>query len=273
MRSPNRLTYAGRLSFRLAFVIAVILVPSAYGNMMFLGIATGTGAGIGVSNIVMTIQNSPTEQGCVGWSGVADIIGSTACPGGLSPAITGGDEKTGNSQTQTRSVTDAALQSGQSLRLILNVSEPGGTLFTVENISLTIYESDGTVLFNSGNLTGAGVPPGGGITIDSSFQGQGNLGFGFALDPAQAAAASPFLCTSAAVAGCEGLTPAQLLGNGDNRIGVAAILTNTQGGNETLSIGDALNVTIETPEPGTILAMASGLAVFLFGGHKLFRSL
>jgi len=129
-------------------------MPSAYGNMMFLGIATGTGAGIGTSNVVLTLQQTGTEQGCVSWTGSTDLIGSSACPGGLSPAITGGNEKTGNSQTQTRTVAQTGVQSGSSLRAILNVSEPGGTLFTVENINIRIFDLAGNVLFDSGNLIG-----------------------------------------------------------------------------------------------------------------------
>src|SRR5206468_5740829 len=123
----------------------------AHASLMFDGIATGKGAGIGTSNVVMTIQNTGTETGCVGWNGSADVIGSLACAGGLSPAIAGGDEKTGNSQTQTRTVSSAGIQSGESLAVVLNVSEPGGNLFTVENLSLTIYSSTGAILYNTGN--------------------------------------------------------------------------------------------------------------------------
>jgi hypothetical protein len=247
-----------------ALALVALCMPSAFGNMIFVGLATGTGAGIGTSNVVLTLQNSGTEQGCVSWTGSTDLIGSGACPGGLSPAIAGGNEKTGSSQTQTRTVTQTGVQSGQSLRVILNVSEPGGTLFTVENLNIRIFDAAGNVVFDSGNLVGAGVPPSGGITINSSFQGQGNLGFGFALDAAQAAAASQFLCTNANVPGCGSLTPGQLSGNANNRVGVAVILTNTQGGNETLSIGDSLNIQIESPEPGTNLTIASALAIAVF---------
>lgn len=236
----------------------------AYASLVFQGVASGKGAGIGGSNVVLTIQNTPTEQGCVGWSGSASIIGSAACPGGLSPSITGGDEKTGNSQTQAQTVTVTGVQSGFSLAVVLNVSEPGGTLFTVENLSLTIYAANGTVLFNSVNLTGAGVPPSGGITINSSFQGQGNLGFAFSLDAAEASVASHSICTSATQPGCEAVTSTELARNATNRIGLAALLTNTQGGNETFSVADFANVAIITPEPLTLLTMAGGLALIGF---------
>jgi hypothetical protein len=159
----------------------------------------------------------------------------------LSPFIVGGNEKVGSSQTQTRTVTQAGVLSGSSLVVILFVNEPAGTLFTVENLSLTIYGPTGTILFNSGNLTGAGIPPGGGVTINSSLQGQGNLGFGFLLDATQAATISPFVCTNAAIPGCAGIANAS---NGNNRIGLSAVIANSSGSNEIFSVADTANVSL-----------------------------
>jgi hypothetical protein len=242
----------------LLFGIAV--VSPVYGSLVFDGIATGKGAGIGGSNVVLTIQRTPTEQGCVGWNGVASVVGSAACPGGLSPAIIGGDEKTGSSQTQTQLVSATGVLSGQSLVIVLDVGEPAGNLFTIENLSLTVFSPTGTVLYNSQNLFGAGVPPSGGVTENSSLQGQGNLGFAFLLDSAQAAALSPFICTNALITGCAGIANAA---NANNRIGLAALLTNTAGSNEIFSVADTTNVSIAsiaTPEPVTSLTVYTGLA-------------
>ena len=246
----------------LALILGAALVNPVHASTLFEGVATGKGAGIGTSNVILTIQNTPSESGCVGWNGTVDVIGSAACPGGLSPSLLGGDEKTGSSQTQTQTVLSTGVLSGQSLVAILNVSEPGGTFFTVENLSLTIYNPTGAVLYNSGNLLGAGIPPGGGITINSSLQGQGNLGFAFILDSAQAAAISPFICTNALTPGCSGVANAN---NANNRIGLGALLTNDAGGNETFSVADAANVSIAapTPEPGTSLAVGIGLALLV----------
>src|SRR5262249_53512508 len=80
-----------------ALLFGAVSAHPASASLVFTGVATGTGAGIGTSNVVLTIQNTGTEQGCVGWNGTADVVGGGACPGGLSPAITGGNEKTGNS--------------------------------------------------------------------------------------------------------------------------------------------------------------------------------
>jgi hypothetical protein len=234
-------------------LLGSLCATTAHASLILDGIAMGTGAGIGGSNVVLTIQNTPTESGCVGWNGSSDVVGSAACAGGLSPAITGGDEKTGSSQTQTRSVIQTGAQSGTSLLVVLSLSEPAGTLVTVENLSLTLFSPTGTILFNSGNLNGAGV-------LDSALQGQGDLGFAFGLDGPQAAAINPFLCMDPATPGCGGVGAAS---NANNRIGLSALLTNTAGGNETFSVADRANVHVETPvqtpEPGTLAMLGSGI--------------
>src|SRR6266851_2323186 len=244
----------------LAFLFGAALANPVYASTMFAGVATTIGGGIGASNVILTLQNTPSESGCVGWNGSANVIGSAACPGGLSPSLLGGNEKTGSSQTQTQTVLSTGVLSGQSLVAILNVSEVAGTLFTVENLSLSIFDPTGAVLYNSGNLVGAGVPPGGGITLNSSLQGLGSLGFAFILDSAQAAAISPFICTSALTPGCAGIANAA---NANNRIGLGALLTNVGGGNETFSVADTSSVGIAatTPEPAPSLTFGVGLAL------------
>ena len=120
---------------------------------LILGSASDAEGTIGTSNVVLTVQNTGTESGCVSWIGFVDIIGSTACPAGLSPVIVGGNEKTGVSQTQTRTVADTGVSSGDDLVVVLSPLE-GASSFTVENLSLTIYAPTGAVLFNSGDLAG-----------------------------------------------------------------------------------------------------------------------
>ena len=50
----------------IALAFGVLSANPAHATLMFDGVATGTGAGIGTSNVVLTVQNTPTEQGCVG---------------------------------------------------------------------------------------------------------------------------------------------------------------------------------------------------------------
>src|SRR5262245_45668387 len=95
----------------LAVLARVLHTTETHASAIFDGLATATGAGVGTSNVVLTIQMTPTESGCVAWNGTTDVVGAGACSGGLSPAISGGDEKTGASQTQTRTVSQTGVQS------------------------------------------------------------------------------------------------------------------------------------------------------------------
>ena len=259
--------------FFLARVVPILCLVGAmnanlaWGSLVYEGVLSGKGAGIGASNIVLTIQNNPTEQGCVGWGGpvTKDVIGSAACPSGLSPSITGGDEKKSPSQTATQTVAATGVQGGSSITVILNIQEPAGGSITIENVSLTVYDPNGNVLYNTRNMFDSGTPPGGGIFVQNSFQGQGNLGFGFILDATQAAAISPFICTSATATGCGGAGVAKP-GNANNHLGLAGLLGGTSGGNETFSIADAANVLV-VPEPITMLSFGGGLALLALSGR------
>jgi len=223
---------------RYAFLLAAAILggSAAHASLLFSGLVAGSGAGIGSSNLILTLQNTGVETGCVGWSGTVDVIGASACPGGLSPAIAGGDEKTGSSQTQTQTIAATGVTSAANLIVLLNANEPSGDALTIENLSLTIYDAtNGTVLFNSGNL--ANNP----VVLASTQQGQGTLGFGFVLDAAGALAAQPFWS------------------NTNNRIGVAVKLSDAAGSNETLSVADSTGTSV-TPEPSTFL-LVGGLLI------------
>ena len=216
----------------------------AHASLVFEGLEAASGSGIGASNVVLTVQNTGTESGCIAWDGTVNVVGSTSCPGGLTPAITGGNEKVGNSQTQTQTVATTGVLNATYLVVILNATEPSGDSITVQNLSLSIYDpTNGAVLFNSGNLTG--TP----LAIPATDTGQGSLGFGFRLDPTQAALANPFIICGTC---------------GNNHIGLAVLLTDAAGGNETLSVA------FLAPEPMTWLTFATGLlALILFRRYRL----
>ena len=187
--------------------------------------------------IVAQQETQFISRRCVHGALYALPIGSVACPGGLSPAIVGGSENTGSSQTQTRTVTEAGISSADDLVVVLSASE-GATSFTLTNLSLTIYAPSGTILFNSGNLGGAP------INLDTSLAGP--LGFAFVLDPLQVQLADPFISGA---------------GAGSNRIGLAATLTSVDGGNETFFVADTSNVAINVPEPPMSLVIVTGIAI------------
>lgn len=177
-----------------------------------------SGSGLGSEETILTVSNTPVESGCVGRGAGVDVVGPAACPP-LS-GIAGGDEQTGESQTQTRSLSELGLTNAANLRIVFNASEESGDSITLNELRLRIFSDAGAVLFDSGPFTD--------VTFPITFSGLGNAGFVFVLDAAQAAAAQPFFA------------------DGTNRVGLAAALSNTSGGQETFFVADVASV----PGPG-----------------------
>lgn len=205
MRSPVRVR---RLRWSLLFAVplALALPPVAEASLVLDSPSSTSGSGLGTVNTILTVNNTPTESGCVAFDGTADVVGAAACP----PGIAGGDEQTGESQTQTRTMAELGLTDATQLRIVFNANESDDPT-TLDNLVLTIFAPDGTELFTSG----AFAP----ITFPTTFSGTGTAGFVFRLDEAQAAAADPFF------------DPA-------NRVGLAASLSTTSAGNETFFVAD-----------------------------------
>ena len=168
-----------------------------------------SGTGLGSVNTILTVQDTPTESGCVGRGAGVDILGPSACLG----ANTGGDEGTGTSQTQTRSLAELGLTSADNLRAVLNANQTSGGPIQLDSLVLGIYSDTGTLLFTSSIF----VP----ILFPFTFEGTGNAGFVFRLDPADTLAAQPFFA------------------NPTNRVGLSASLSRTTSGAETFFIADA----------------------------------
>src|SRR5262245_8181926 len=130
MPSPCEvLTKCYRVLVILLVLLFIVSTVSAYASLVFVGVDTAKRGGTVRPNVVLTIQNDKTEQGCVVWNGSSDVFGPDACSllgAVLSPSIVGGNEKTGNRQTQTLTLAQAGVRSGASLRVILNVNEPAG---------------------------------------------------------------------------------------------------------------------------------------------------
>jgi hypothetical protein len=174
-------------------------------GLQYLGSVDQQGTGLGHVATVLTIQNKDVESGCVSWSGSADITGpgAPACPSG----IAGGDEKKGASQTLTRSLAEIGSPTPDTLRIIFNANEPGSNRhLRLESLVLRIFSLSGAVLLEAA-LTG---PP---VDIEATDSGIGNAGWAFGLVDAAGAAG--------------------VFANGENRIGLAATVSDTDGGFET----------------------------------------
>jgi hypothetical protein len=211
----------------IAALCAVCAVP-AHASLVLLSAEDFGGSGLGAVNTVLTLQgqgNASFESGSVGRqaSGMDDMLQ--------------GDVKTGNSQTQTRSLGSLGIQSAADLRVVFNAVEPGnqGSSVTLTDLQLNIYSPTGSLLFTSGAFTSVPFP-------DTST-GAGNSGFVFALDAAQAAQAQ----AAAFGAGAAG-----------NIVGLSASVDGATGGPETFYV--ASNASL-VPEPGAYAMLLAGLGV------------
>ena len=208
---------------------------SSHASLVLVGPAPTGGAGLGTELTVLTLTSpgsTTTESGSVIRTASGD-------------AITG-DAKPGAAQTSTYSFNDLGTTQASDLRLIFNAVEPGTTAggensITLQNLVLTIYNSAGTAVFNSGTFASQ--------TFSSTFNGIGNAGYEFKLDAEQAAAA-------------------QLFAFGANRIGLSATATDATGGSETFFLtsrpttggGGSGNA---VPEPGPLALVGVGMLALL----------
>jgi len=207
-------------------IAAAFSVGSAQASLVLTGALSGSGAGIGGTNIILNVHANGTEDGCVAWNGTTSVIGPAACPVGS--GIPGGDEATG---TQTRTILETGIRQAEYLFLVMNPAESGGGSIQLDQMILTIYNANGTL---SGFSTSLAAP----VFINPSDPGGGSLGFGFKLDAADVAT----------------LNASGLLNCDACRFGLASSLSLTSGGQEVFSIVQIV------PEPFTILTVAGGLA-------------
>jgi len=200
MKSPRYCSIALTVLF-----LSALTASGAHGaGLEFLGPVDQNGTGLGHVATVLTIQKKDTESGCVSWNGSADITGAgaPACPAG----IPGGDEKTGASQTLTRTLAELGNPAAENLRLVFNPSEPGSRRpLRLEALVLRILAPSGSVL-----LEEALAAP---LDIVATDSGAGSAGWIFGL-------ASPGAAASA-------------FADGGNRVGLAATVSGTDGGFET----------------------------------------
>src|SRR4051794_27792263 len=125
----------GLVCARLGLLTCVVCVAASASLIQDMSYQPQTGSGIGNVLTLLSIQanhRNATESGCVSWNGTADVLGS--CTTG----IAGGDEKTGASQTLTRTLSEAGITSPDQIRIVFNVNQPGGTGITLENLLMTV---------------------------------------------------------------------------------------------------------------------------------------
>lgn len=197
-----------RAGLYIALVLAIAALASAApadASLILSSPDETSGTGLGAVNTVLTVQANPTESGCVGWDGSMTVTGPAACP----PGIAGGDETAIN---EARRIGDLGISSAFNLRIVFNFNENNADNITLEDLHLRIFSPAGAVLFDSGPFTPH--------TFLEPFSGTGTAGFVYRLDAQQALQAQPFF-------------------DPDNRIGLAAELSQTSSGPETFFVADA----------------------------------
>jgi hypothetical protein len=200
------------------------------------------GTGLGAVNTILTITgqgNNTTETGCVSWNGTANAIGPTRVTGtGQCTNAPAPDVQTGNSQTQTRTLSEIGVTSGANFALFFNAIEPGGNSITLNTLVATFYDQ-------SGNLLHAAAYAGPHDFLQTET-GNGNAGYLFALDLGQQGTLQTLI---------------NAFGTAGIRVGIAASAGTgfpAEAGHETFFAFNRNTQTV-TPEPSSMALMATGL--------------
>ncbi len=179
---------------------------------------------------------------------VLSIQNHTEASGSVGRSTDGGDRRTGDvrdgdwtrgANTQTVSLTEIGLTQASDLRIYFDIIEPvggGNSSVTLNSLVLTAYDEGGAAVF-SASL----VRPG--EEYEMLGTGQGHSDYVFGLDSEAAARLQ-----------------AAIAANPNLRLGLAANVTNAQGGPESFFIGTAQTAE-PVPEPATMILLGTGLAV------------
>jgi hypothetical protein len=215
-------------------MLALGIASSAHASLIQKVPNPFNGTGHGDVATVLVIQQTGTESGCVAFN---DITGTPACFGGVA---TGGDEKTGASQTQTRTIAESGATKASEFVIVFDANEPGGNSITLEKLAVRFYSSNGQELYT----TSLAAP----ISFTNTGQGTGNSGFAFVLDATSVAAADA----------------AQVFANPANVIGLSATLSSAAGAPDNFFVVGVAgaDTSSSVPEPSTYLTLGAGLVAF-----------
>jgi hypothetical protein len=222
-----------------ALVVAPLSVARA--DLIFISPVTIGGSGLGAVNTVLTLQspgNNTTEQGCVGFTGVIDVIGNFTNAG--CTAAVNNDVKTGASQTQTRTLNEAGVTSGSTFAILFNPDQPGGAGISLDGLVANFFSSTGTLLMSA---VYTGVNP---LNFPTTETGIGKTGFEFTLNATEAAQLQTLINAN---------------GLANIHVGLSASAgtpLGATGGPETFFIFNSPLATT-VPEPSTAVLMATGL--------------
>lgn len=239
-RRMGELVMGGRMTKHLLRVVALlgfVLAPAtAHADLIFLGTVGTVGSGIGSVATVLTLDGPANSSDAEGYvrcdSNTLDGVCNDDADGDLGPVA------------QTRSFAEAGITTASEFRLIFNANEGGNDgEITLVSLVAYFYNSSG-ILYHTAEFQGAPV------TYNGVFTGQGEQGLVFGLDVDQA-------------------TEVQSQFNSSNRIGIAASLSDANGGfdafNVSMARGDDV---IPSPEPAVLALFGIGLFAVGFRARR-----
>lgn len=236
---------------RAAAISLFVCSQGAFASLILTSPTPFTGTGLGTVPTILTIQDSPSEIGCVGFTGTGSTYNASGvCTG------SNADVKTGASQTELQPLSAAAggaITSAANFAFIFNVDQPKAGPITLTGAEVAFYTSTGTFLYESNGLSCAGLASSPTCTFPTTFSGIGKSGFEFQLDAAQQAAA----------------TAAGAFASSSNLVGLSASANLSDGGPETFYLlnangGGGGGGGGKVPEPSSIFLSAIGLAFLGF---------
>ena len=247
-----------KIQLLLAFVLA--LPASAYASLEIYKVpGPDLSNTVQAQTFVLQLGDTPSESGCVTWTGLFSLTGGAACIGG--PGYTGGDEKPASI---TRTAGSLGIVNGSDLRILFDANESGGDSVDLEALRLLILDpTTGGLIFQADlgdPCTMAGGVPGvttAGSTcvINPTITGNGKNDALIRLDAAQAAAFDSAIATWGG-------------GLANVRIGLLANVGSTAGGFEGFYVGNIATLDPPVPEPATLAIVALGLACTLFARRR-----
>src|SRR5579872_2615313 len=156
-RQPTGLAAASprRRAFSIAVQVtaASILLcgQAALANIILVSPTAFSGSGLGTVPTILTIQDNPSEVGCVGFTGTGSAFNGSGVCGGSSA-----DVKTGASQTQLQPLSAAAggsITTASNFAFIFNANQPAAGPITLAGAQVAFYSSTGNFLWESTGLT------------------------------------------------------------------------------------------------------------------------
>jgi hypothetical protein len=228
-------------------ILAIATTHTAFGSLILSTANFVSGTGLGTEPTLLTIQDSPSELGCVG--STSSQIGSTFNASGVCGGSSA-DVKTGASQTAPQAIGTIT---ANTFGIVFNADQTSGGAITLTGLTASFYDSTGKFLYQTSGVScaGAGVAN---CAFTSTASGVGKSGYLFGLDAAQ---------QQAAIAAGAFSSPT-------NIVGLSGSASGANAGPETFYLANVPGGVLfsATPEPSTLLLAVAGLVLVGLGKSR-----